>query len=459
MKQAQTNQTQGKTQKYFSSYLECERYIESLGLFRMKPGLERATAMLTRLGLARPPFFTVQVVGTNGKGSTSTMLAELAGRHGLKTGLCTSPHFVSVRERIRVNGKMLAESDWARFGTQLMEYGGEELSYFEFVTCLAVLAFARQEVDFAVMETGLGGAYDATTALEADMVVFTPIDLDHQAVLGSDIATIAADKARAMRAGRPALSARQAPEAAEVLRKTANARQSPLFFVPAAGGDKAAPVRLRLAGEHQQDNAQVALVAWSKAKELLPAPALATVIRAAEASGAGCLEANALSLAWLPGRMQMLPPLTAGGMDFPSPLGWPPVLLDGAHNAHGLSALGLGLGRMGIAPGAVVFSCLADKDMESIIPLLRALATGPIFVPPIKDNPRSVEPAELARRIGLNAVPARSLAEALKAASTNMADRMPQVFADGQNCCNPLLVCGSLYLLGEFYALRPDALE
>ena len=110
---------------------------------------------------------------------------------------------------------------------------------------------------------------------------------------------------------------------------------------------------------------------------------------------------------------------------------------------------------------AVVFACLGDKDLETMLPYLRALATGLIVVPPIADNPRAMPPTELAARIGLNAVSAGSLTEALEIAAQHMAGRMPEVFDPA--CIrarqHPLLLCGSLYLLGEFYVLRPDALE
>lgn len=449
----------------FTSYSEFERHLDGLGLFRMTPGLERMKTMLGRLGLRRPPFFTVQVVGTNGKGSTSTMLAELARRHGLKTGLYTSPHFLSVRERVRVDGRRLDEEDWTGLANVIMSRGGGMLSYFEFVTVLAVLAFARLGVDFAVMETGLGGAYDATTAVEADMTVFTPIGLDHQAVLGPTIRHIAADKAEAVREGTPVVSSPQTAEAENVLRHAALARHAPLLFVetgaaaPEGKGGSAEQRTLLLAGAHQQGNARLALAAWRTGRELLPRAAREKTDRIIGEQGAGCLEEEALRGAWLPGRMQYVPPGTAGEGAFPCSSGWPPLLLDGAHNAHGLAALGLSLAEKGIAPGAVVFSCLADKNLDDMLPLVRALATGPVFVPPVRDNPRAADPADVARRIGLNAVPSESLVQALQAASAHMERRMPEVFTGARDCRNPLLVCGSLYLLGEFFALRPDCLS
>lgn len=490
----------------FPDFAALSAYLDGLGLFRMTPGLERIAAMLDRLGLRRPPYTVAQIVGTNGKGSVSAMLAALGKAHGLRVGLHMSPHFLSVRERVRVDGAMLTESAWTALGNALMNAGGEELSYFEFVTALAVLSFAEAGVDLAVMETGLGGAFDATTALEADLVAFTPLGLDHQAVLGPTLRDIAADKAGAIRPGRPAFSVPQPREAWAELTRVAEERQTtlrevpPSYPLPLQGGSAGSafldvppppvgsgPVpALGLAGLHQYGNARLALAVWRALRKDGPLSSAARekLSAALAAAPEEDLEARALAGTRLPGRFQYVPPfprpvlhgagpvpdngiyrgpeqsesLPEGGDFFPCSLGWPPLLLDGAHNGHGLAALGQSLGRAGIAPAAVIFSCLADKDLEDMIPLLRALATGPVFVPPIQNNPRAAEPRELAAAIGLNAVPAASLAGALEQAATHMAQRLPEAFA-GARPRNPLLICGSLYLLGEFYALRPDCLE
>ena len=188
-------------------------------------------------------------------------------------------------------------------------------------------------------------------------------------------------------------------------------------------------------------------------------------------AGPGSLEGSALACAWLPGRLQRIPPLPAApyaretakpdearNAYIPCSLGWPPLLLDSAHNAHALVALGHSLARCHTAPAAIIFSCLADKEPQRLVPHLRALAAGPIFVPPIADNPRAMPPGELASIIGHSAVPTRSLKEALEEASAFMAAGLPESFT-GMGPLNPLLICGSLYLLGEFYALRPDCLR
>lgn len=445
-------------QPAFSDYAALDAHLDSLGLFRMRPGLERMQTVLNRLGLTRPPFTLVQIVGTNGKGSTAAMLAALAEEHGLITGLHTSPHFVSVRERVRVNGKELGPDAWTALGNKLMTRGGEELTYFEFVTCLAVLAFAEAGVQLAVMESGLGGAFDATTALDADLVVYTPIGLDHQAVLGQSLAEIARDKAGAMRPGGAAITGPQQADALRELQKTAKERKVRLHLPeekrPLPGG-----LRLRLAGPHQRDNARLALAAWRllSGQGLLP-EAIGKALFLLNAGSTETREVAALGRAGLPGRLQQVPAGNGYGPFAACPLGRPPLLLDGAHNGQGLAALGKALALEGIAPGAVVFACLADKDLDTMLPHLRTLATGPIFVPPVAGNPRACPPEDLARQIGLNAVPCPDLPQALALAAAHMAERHAEAFTESPPL-HPLLICGSLYLLGEFYALQPDCLE
>ena len=216
----------------------------------------------------------------------------------------------------------------------------------------------------------------------------------------------------------------------------------------------------QLHGEYQTGNAALALTAWRKLlSEEVFAPRQRQRIDQTLARQSD-YEASALAEAWLPGRLQSIPPRPLRTKEplFPSRLGWPHILLDGAHNPHGMAALGLTLAKQGIGPAAVIFACMADKDIEHMLPHLRTLATGPIYVPPIQGNPRAMPPQELAALIGLNATPASSMKEALEAACSLLAERFSEVFAPAP-CKNPLLVCGSLYLLGEFFALRPDCLE
>ena len=286
-------------------------------MFHMDFGLGRVEAALGALGLVRPPYRVAHVVGTNGKGSTSRMLAETAMAHGLRAGLYASPHFVSVRERVLVDGRMLDEAAWVRLGNEVMAASGPDgLTYFEFITVLAVLAFARAGVDVAVMEAGLGGRYDACTAMAADVVVFTPMGLDHTAVLGDTLAAIAADKAGALRPGAPAVTAPQAPEARAELEAAAARIGVDLRLPGDVPGPVPEPLRPGMAGPHQVANARLALAAWRL---------LATGMER-DADPDAC--AAAVARALVPGRLQRVPAGERG----------PQLYLDGAHNPHALRA-------------------------------------------------------------------------------------------------------------------------
>jgi dihydrofolate synthase/folylpolyglutamate synthase len=444
----------------FHSYEDVMRHLDSLGLFHMDMGLGRMERALEKCGITRFHCPAVQVVGTNGKGSTSSFLQSLAMAHGISTALYTSPHFVFPEERIRLDRTMLPRRVWPRLaGNAVLAQPG--LTYFELLTVMAADAFQDSDCGLMIFEAGLGGRYDATSTLPVDMVCFVPIDLDHTAVLGSTVQAIADDKSDALRPGVcMAVSAPQPREARAVLEAKADARGIPLCSAPSpfscAGTDagqalwSSLPSHLRelavlpedaelgLRGPHQRMNAQTALLAWI----LLCHQYGWKTDRAAIARG--------LAEAFIPGRLQYAP---ARGER-------PALWLDGAHNPHGMTALLSALADAkampeALRPGAVVFSCLGDKEPEQMAALLAQasalLGNVPVFVPPIADNPRAAAPAELAAllrqaREGQTAAPAESMEHALSSAR----------HAAGTK---PILVCGSLYLVSEIFALWPELLS
>lgn len=421
----------------FRTFEELLSHLDGLGFFHMDLTLDRVGACLERLGLSRPPFPTIHVVGTNGKGSTATFLASLARAHGLRVGLYTSPHFVDFRERIRINGIPASKEECLARARELMAAGGETLTYFEFITVLALLIFRSSEVDLAVLEAGLGGAHDATSAISMDMTLFTPIDLDHQAILGDTLAEIATDKARAMQKAVPALSAPQRPEALDALRETAAERSCALSLT--GPKDLWPDARLGLAGEHQKTNAALALAAW---RALAPTLGL---------SSGPDKERKGLERAFIPGRLQYVP----ASRELPA------LLLDGAHNAHGLAALARAVRARPSLPRALIFSCLGDKKMDTVLGMLPELTDGPIFVPPVENNPRAADPKVLAAKLGSRATPATSLAEALKLATNSLraSDRQETERSRAGFGEEPVLICGSLYLLAVLYDLYPEYLN
>ncbi len=428
------------------TFLEFQARLDALGLFHMDLTLERMRAFVERAGM--PDFAVLHVVGTNGKGSTATMLAELLAAHGLRTGLYTSPHLVDVRERVLVDGCRLSEEAWARYGAEALRLSGEGadglgLTYFELLTAVALLAFRGQGVQAAVMEAGLGGRFDATNVVNPQMTVFTPIAMDHMNVLGATLAEIAGDKAGAMRPGGLAVSAAQLPEARDVLQ--ARARElgcelvdgpGVLYYSRANGRLEPGPLGkgfvrplrdlwLGLHGTHQEDNARLALAAFHVWARRLRLPV----------SGEACREA--LGRAFIPGRMQRVP---AGQ-------GLPELILDGGHNPHGLSALAASLKADEVRPSAVVFGCLGDKPLGEMLPLVKEMAGGARLIAcGIPTCPRALAPEALAGLLGT-------------------AEHAPDVHAALgllAEVPGPVLVCGSLYLLGEFYTKhdrllnRPD---
>jgi len=435
-----------------SSYSDFLARLDDLGLFHMDLTLDRMAAFVARRGLPRFP--VLHVVGTNGKGSTATILAELLQAHGLRVGLSVSPHFITPRERILVNGAMLPEDTWARLGAQVFaEAEGLGLTYFEVLTALSLAAFEDAGVDVAIMEAGLGGRFDATNVLSPALTVFTPIGMDHMNILGDTLEKIAADKAGAMRSGGMAVSAPQEPKAWRVLRGTAAevgselvAAAEVLFYSRANGRVQPGPLASRgkkrfvramtglwlsLPGTHQELNARTALAAFHVFAERLRLPVYESACR------------EAFARAFIPGRMQRV----EGAPGLP-----PQLVLDGGHNAHGLAALAASLEADAIRPAAIVFGCLRDKPLDQMLPLVRGMAAAggdcPVHAVGIPTCERACAPEELAAMldVGLDA-------GALPSADVHAALDLLM----GES--GPVLVCGSLYLLGEFYTKHPWLLE
>ena len=401
-----------KTAKHFTTIDQIWEHLDGLGFFHMDLSLTRMETALSRLGLSRPPFVVAQIVGTNGKGSTSAFLDSLSRAHGCRTGLYTSPHFLSPCERIRIDGVPLQEDLWPGLATEVYA-ARPDLTYFEFLTVLAILAFARQGVQLAVMEAGLGGAHDATTALASDLTCFAPVAMDHAAILGPTLRDIALDKCGAIRPRVPVVSAPQFPAAEEVLRRQAERLAAPLHIVEPLPGN----MPLGLAGPHQRINAAVALHAWQ---------ALAPRLHVTPRPDA---VARGLARAFVPGRLQSVPATDQH----------PPLLLDGAHNAHGMAATVESL--RALFPGkklTILMGVMADKDVEDMLKLLAPIAGQVFTVRP--ESPRAMPAEELAalvNRYGVPAVPCAGVAAGLQAAAEAAG-------ADGAVCA-----LGSLYLVGE----------
>jgi dihydrofolate synthase/folylpolyglutamate synthase len=410
---------------HITNYRELLAHLDTLGMFHMDLRLERMEQGLRTLDLLPPPYAVAQVVGTNGKGSTASFLASLGKAHGIKTGLFTSPHLLSPRERIRINGEMLSEERWTALARRVLP-AAPELTYFECICLMAVLAFAEDKVQLAIMEAGLGGRSDATSALPAHLTCFTPIGYDHMEVLGNSLQHIAQDKAAAMRKNTPTFTARQSPEVLTILLDVSRRIKSPLLR---AEESCVIPPdwRLGLRGAHQIGNASLALAAWGELARQHNWPTRDAQVR------------EGLEKAFIAGRLQRIP----------ANRGLPDIMLDGAHNTHAFAALRAALRDLGILPRAVIFACLADKDLDGMAQLALDIALGaPLLIPALSASSRTVPPMQIAATFGATASTAPNLKAALKA--VRQWETTPQ---------SPILICGSLYLLAEFFTLYPEYLH
>jgi dihydrofolate synthase / folylpolyglutamate synthase len=349
----------------------------------MRPGLERIEGLLDALGRPEQRYRLVQVGGTNGKGSAAAMLAAILKAAGHRVGLYTSPHLVSFRERIRVDGAAIPDDSVVdgveALGTLVARL---DATMFEATTALALDHFAREAVDVAVLEVGLGGRLDATTVGTPEVAVIARVDLDHQAVLGATLREIATEKAAIIRGG-VAVSAAQAPEAERVIVERAAAVRVPLLV---EGRE------LSVAVERRGPDGQRLTCAgpgWSLAGLELGMPAsyqpsnALIAVTAARALGAGeTAIRDGPARAWWPGRFQIF--RHARGV----------LVIDGAHNPAGARALATSL-RDVFGPGRVTFvlGILRDKDAPGIVAALAPMAERFVLVG--SSNPRATAPETL----------------------------------------------------------------
>lgn len=424
-------------------------YLLSLGheTVAVKLGLSNITRLLELLDSPQNAFPSVQLAGTNGKGSSAAMLASICRASRVRAGLYTSPHLVSITERVRVDceeiapGELAAHASEVRAAAERLERETGALpTFFEQVTAIALCAFRAARVELAILETGMGGRLDATTAALARFAAITPVALDHQEYLGPTLEAIAAEKAAIIRPDtRAVVVAPQEREAARVIE--ARCREcgvTPLRVgncaeVEGASDDGRMRVRLRtkrdnygraflaLRGRHQLVNACVAVaLAESLADGGFRITPAAVVEGLETAEHAGRLEFHA---------------------------GTPPLLLDGAHNPAGARALRSYLDEFVKAPVTLLFGAMRDKALEEIGSILFPVASHLVLTEP--RNPRSATLDELVR-----AVPATSPSSTITLApSSGDALVLARTHTpDGGVVC----VTGSLYLVGEVKRLLED---
>ena len=419
-----------------------EELLTRVGEANPRPRIEPVRRLAELAGSPQLSFPVIQVAGTNGKTSTSRAIESLLRAHGLRTGLFTSPHLVDFTERFQldgapVGGNVLAEAwDELRLplevlDAQLEAEGQGPITFFEALAVLAFAIFADAPVDAAVIEVGMGGEWDATNIADAQVAVFTPIDLDHTAVLGDDIETIARTKAGIVKESSTVVSAQQTPEAIAQIVEAAEREDARLFVSGrdfalledrlAVGGRQ---VVLRGLHGHEYDPVFVPLYGGHQAQNVSLAVAAVEAFFGAEWPIPEEVLGEGLGQLVSPGRLQLI------GND-------PVVYVDAAHNPHGAEALARAVTEsFAFTELALVAGVLADKDAAGVLDALSPISDA-LFLTPV-DTPRSLGVDELSLLVEAAEV-CDSLPDALDAA------RSWAGAAEGR----AILVTGSVMLAGE----------
>lgn len=419
------------------TYHETLEFLYHLEVERMDLKLERVAAALRLCGSPQLRFPALHIAGTNGKGSTAALLRSMLSAAGYRVGLFTSPHLVDFRERIRLGGAYISEQevvDGVAAIRGCVEPAGVRLTPFEMMTVLAFRAFARARVDVAVVEVGLGGRLDATNVLSPLVSVITGIGLDHQAYLGPTVADIAREKGGIIKPGVPVVLGRVDAESYAILSGLAQRAGSAVCawgqdFTICDDSDgtltyrgpawRLAGVRLGLRGRFQRHNAAVALAALE-------------AVRASLAVSADDLRRGLRAATW-PGRLDVVSE-------------HPLVVLDGAHNPQAVETLVAEL--PGVLQGRrvkLLFSVMHDKDWRAMVPVLARVADE-VVVTRVRQE-RAEDPAVL-RTAFTPLRPVRLIPDAQEACRQLMSEA-------GAN--DAVVVCGSLFLVGEVYPLFAPA--
>ncbi|HEY0097402.1 MAG TPA: folylpolyglutamate synthase/dihydrofolate synthase family protein [Pyrinomonadaceae bacterium] len=427
---------------------EAVKYLLSLGheTLAIKLGLANIEQLLAALLSPEHAYPAIQIAGTNGKGSTAAMLESICRACRVRAGLYTSPHLISITERIRIDGEEISREEFARLTAQvrrvsleLQEASRALPTFFEQVTAIALLAFREAGVSLAILETGLGGRLDATTAARARTLAITPIALDHQEYLGHTLREIAAEKAAIIRRGAAAVVvAPQTDEAREVLLARCREQQvAPRFATRdinvrgadeegrlrvtfKTGSDIYEEVRLSLRGRHQVTNAAVAIALAEVLRDEHNFPVeREQIIEGLEtATHAGRLELQA---------------------------GKPSLLFDGAHNPAGARALRDYLDEFVRVPVTLVFGAMRDKELDEIAATLFPAAHRLILTRPANARAATLDTLKrLAASHSVDSSPifTSSPVEALRVA-------VESTPPEGIVC-----ITGSLYLVGEVKSLN-----
>jgi dihydrofolate synthase / folylpolyglutamate synthase len=413
------------------SYRETLDWLYSLQRFGIKLGLENIRRLLDALSRkgdlqvapgdleAAAPWTVIHIAGTNGKGSVCAMIDSILRAQGYRTGLFISPHLITFRERIRLNGEMITEEAVASGLTTIRDLVNDwdpHPTFFEVTTALALKCFSEAKIDTVILETGMGGRLDATNAIQSDVSVITPIDFDHEKWLGRSLGEIATEKAGIIKRKVPVVSAAQRPEAEEAIRKRAAECEAPIKYV--TGSYDKTPIVL--AGSHQKQNAALAIAALRAAKIDI---------------GESAIMRGLASVEW-PARFQRWDERT---------------IIDGAHNPAAARILAESWREnFGDRRATLILAILADKDLRGIGEALAPISDY-VLLPRIR-SARAAAPEELAK----------ILADAAPLLPYSITPSIAHALDQARERPHPILITGSLHFAGEALAYlrgQPAAFE
>ena len=424
------------------TYSEALENIHSLLSFGSRPGLDRVSELLRRMGNPQDKLRYIHVAGTNGKGSTCAMLSAILKAEGYKTGLFISPYITDFRERIQINNEPVSEETLTAAVEKTLplvnQLRGEGIiiTEFEYVNALEFYIHAEAKCDVVVLEVGMGGLLDCTNVILPPLCsVITAIGLDHTAILGDTVEAIAEQKCGILKKGSIAVTSKQDARAMGVIESTAEKLGIPILKSEdievevkeiSLKGSRFVynnrEITLPLAGDHQIENAKTALAAVEAVRK----EGLLTISDSSIVEGMK----NAVN----PARLELLSEN-------------PVVLLDGAHNPNGIEALKAAIDRfLPDTPIICVMGMLADKDIDSSIALLDGLFER-VFTVPI-DNPRALSADDLAKKFENHAKAVQPF--------ESREDAFDAAYALAKGTDSAVLICGSLYLAGE---IRPYILK
>ena len=430
------------------NYQESLAYLESLNIFGIKLGLERIQKLLARLELPQERYRTIHVTGTNGKGSVSAMLAGILRHSGIHTGFYSSPHLVSYTERIRVDGQPISEQEFADCLSSIKVYidkmiaDGEECpTQFEVLTALAFFYFAIKHVEYAVIEVGLGGLLDSTNVVVPEVSVITNVTLEHADRCGGTLEGVAHHKAGIIKDDVPVVTAAQGV-ALDIIRQQAEEKNADIFvagedfsadFISYEGnfqrlefssgllGAVKEPYTLHLLGKHQIENAAVAVMAAKLISNLDSRITNKTID-------------DALTLVSWPARFEQ------------ADYNGQKIIIDGAHNPAGMTALRESLDLYFPAPERVLLlGILKDKDIDTMLDIL--LRPNDTVVVTVPHSDRASDPQILAGKVAAHVQHVEAIADNSEAMNRALE------LANGEKL---LIMAGSLYLVGGLRKLLMD---